>query len=67
MRVLVFAYTQKKNANNAFHNALFAHRTYIEMKKLFYFLRGSCFPFLTMQRYKTDFIYPNKKACFFAE
>ena len=36
MRVLVFAYTQKKNANNAFHNALFAHRTYIEMKKLSY-------------------------------
>lgn len=35
MRVLVFAYTQK-NANNAFHNALFAHRTYIEMKKLSY-------------------------------
>ena len=26
----------KKNANNAFHNALFAHRTYIEMKKLSY-------------------------------
>ena len=26
-----------------------------------------CYPFLTMQRYKTDFIYQNKIACFFAE
>lgn len=31
-----FCVYAKKNANNAFHNALFAHRTYIEMKKLSY-------------------------------
>ena len=35
-RAQVFLRIRKKNANNAFHNALFAHRTYIEMKKLSY-------------------------------
>ena len=65
--VILMAFCTKKNGKYAFHNAYLPHRTYIEMKKLFFFLRDSCFPFLTMQRYKTDFIYPNKKACFFAE